>query len=232
VLPRINSRTTVLKAKHCSISWPGALWWKAQKRSGLYHVEYFFGIGGGSLVWIRFSLSSVENSSAYFTIIGPTRDAFWAWFWGVARWKACCRGCCAHEGWSRVAISEDIKLVNFSTSARSVVTSSRSSWTSCPSWSISRVCASACICEPKLKEDIGPLLTFLEKKTLWDSDFETMKCNMMHDVYAKDTFLLKGLSKWIEKHCRGTLFEICKDIAIGSLFKSKNETQEKVLNKR
>jgi len=47
-----------------------------------------------------------------------------------------------------------------------------------------------------------------------------------------DTFFLKGLSKWIEKHCRGTLFEICKDIAIGSLFKSKNETQEKVLNKR
>jgi len=33
------------------------------------------------------------------------------------------------------------------------------------------------------------------------------------------------------KHCRGTLFENYEDIAIGSLFKSKNETKEKVLNK-
>jgi len=33
------------------------------------------------------------------------------------------------------------------------------------------------------------------------------------------------------KHCRGTLFENCEDIAIGSLFKSKNETKEEFLTK-
>jgi len=164
VLAWINFRTTVLKAKHCSISWHGAPWWKAQERLALYPTGNLFGTGGGSLVWIRFSLSSVGNSSAYFTGIGSNRDALWAWFWVVNRWRAYCRGCCGHSGWSCVAISEDTRLVNFSTSARSVVTSSRSSWTSCLSWSISRVCASVCICELKLKEDIGPLLTFLWKR--------------------------------------------------------------------
>jgi len=60
-----------------------------------------------------------------------------------------------------------------------------------------------------------------------------VKCNMMHEAYAKiDTFFFEGFIEVNCKYCRGTLFEICEDIAIGSLFKSKNETKEKVLNKR
>ena len=55
---------------------------------------------------------------------------------------------------------------------------------------------------------------------------------MMYDVYEKIVlFVFEGLIEVNCKHCGGTLFENCEDIAIGSLFKSKNETKEKVLNK-
>jgi len=128
VLAWINFWTTVLKAKHCSISWPGSPWWKAQERSALYPIGNLFGTGRGCLVWIRFSLSSVGSSSAYFTRIESNCGAPWAWFWAINCWKACCRGCCGHICWPCVTTSEDTKLVNFSTSSWSVVTSSRSSY--------------------------------------------------------------------------------------------------------
>ena len=54
---------------------------------------------------------------------------------------------------------------------------------------------------------------------------------MMHDVQAKMDNFFEGFIEVNCKHCRGTLFENCEDIAIGSLFKSENETKEKVLNK-
>jgi len=44
-------------------------------------------------------------------------------------------------------------------------------------------------------------------------------------------FFCEGFIKVNCKHCRGTLFENCEDIGIGFLFKSKNETKEKVPNK-
>jgi len=51
---------------------------------------------------------------------------------------------------------------------------------------------------------------------------------MMYDVYEKIVlFVFEGLIEVNCKHCGGTLFENCEDIAIGSLFKSKNETKEK-----
>jgi len=57
---------------------------------------------------------------------------------------------------------------------------------------------------------------------------------MMHDVYAKMVIIfLKGFIEVNCKHCIGTWFysKIMKTFAIGSLFKSKNETKEKALNK-
>jgi len=84
----------------------------------------------------------------------------WCCRWGGRTprgWGFRCTG-----GWSCVIVSEDTKLANLSTSARRVVTSSRSSWTSCSSWSIFCVCASVSMCELKLKEDIGPLYWWLD----------------------------------------------------------------------
>jgi len=46
-----------------------------------------------------------------------------------------------------------------------------------------------------------------------------------------DDFFLKGLSKWIVNIAEEHYLKFV-NIAIGSLFKSKNETKEKVLNKR
>ena len=59
---------------------------------------------------------------------------------------------------------------------------------------------------------------------------------MMHAYAKTDTFLLvfffEGLVKVIVNLIRNiVLFENCEDVAIGSLFKSKNETKEKILNK-
>jgi len=55
---------------------------------------------------------------------------------------------------------------------------------------------------------------------------------MMHDVYAKNGhYFFEGFIEVNCKHCRGTLLENCEDIGIGFLFKSKNETKEKVFNK-
>jgi len=63
-------------------------------------------------------------------------------------------------------------------------------------------------------------------------ELETMNVKMMHDVYVKKwKIFFEGFIEVNCKHCRGTLFENCEDIAIGSLFKSKNVTKEKVLNK-
>jgi len=54
---------------------------------------------------------------------------------------------------------------------------------------------------------------------------------MMHDVYAKNGhYFFEGFIEVNCKHCRGTWFYL-KMFTIGSLFKSKNETKEKVLNK-
>jgi len=47
----------------------------------------------------------------------------------------------------------------------------------------------------------------------------------------KWSLFLEGFIEVSCKHCSGTLFENCEDIGIGSFFKSKNETKEKVLNK-
>jgi len=276
------------KEKQCSTSWPCAPWWKAQQRSGLQWAGNFLGIGGGGLVWTRFSISKVGSSSTYFIGIRSIYNAFWAWFWGIYCWTACCRGrcwycsgtesicilgsrsskdkrsalinfwtiffkakqcsiswpgapwwkntsevslipywksfwhwrrrlvctkffssnsgsrsiylmgigstsvleawfrvsscwgacclcswmhngwrccwgACMHRGWGfRCTVNEDTRLVNFSTSTRRVVTSSRSSWTSCSSWSIFYVWASVCMCELKLKEDIRPLYWWID----------------------------------------------------------------------
>jgi len=69
---------------------------------------------------------------------------------------------CRHGGWgprwscggSFVTVSEDTRLVNFSTSAQSIVTSLQSSRFSCSSRSIFCVC----MCELNLNKDIRPLL--------------------------------------------------------------------------
>jgi len=78
-------------------------WWTAQKRSGLQRADNFLGIGGGGLVWTRFSLSMVDNNSAYLIGTGSNCNAFWAWFWGICCWRTCCRYCCWYcldTGWS------------------------------------------------------------------------------------------------------------------------------------
>lgn len=49
-LLRTKFCTSLFKGKQCSISWPGAPWWKAQVRSGRYQVGLISGIGGGFFV--------------------------------------------------------------------------------------------------------------------------------------------------------------------------------------
>ena len=150
----------------------------------------------------------------YFMGIGSHCDAFrtwfrrtncWGtWFWGINFrgawfWRITCRGTCCrsrfrHKGWSFVTVNEDTKLVNFSTSARSIVTSPRSSWTSCSSWSIFCVCTSVCICEPNLDEDIGPLhwwKDLLLRRHKVRHGLRNYECKMMHDMLMqKDFFFL------------------------------------------
>jgi len=61
-----------------------------------------------------------------------------------------------------------------------------------------------------------------------------MKCKMMHDMLMQkeDNFFDGLCQSELQILPRNmVLFETCEDIAIGSLFKSKNETKEKVLNK-
>jgi len=166
------------------MSWPGAPGWKIQFWSGRNQGGKGFGTRRGAKIWTRFFLSKMGSKSAYFIGIGSHCDAFWTWFWGIScwgawfcginRWGTCCRGRFMHTGWhsgwglcwtsggSFVAINADTKLVNFSTSARSVVTSPRSSETSCSSWSTFPVCTSVCICEPNLDKDITPLYCWID----------------------------------------------------------------------
>jgi len=59
---------------------------------------------------------------------------------------------------------------------------------------------------------------------------------MMHDAYAKkywSIFIFRRIfqSKLWTLQTNMVLFENCKDIAIGSLFKSKNEAKEEVFDK-
>jgi len=76
-------------------------------------------------------------------------------------------------------------------------------------------------------------LTSYGKERLVRLGLETMECKMMHDVYAKIDTFFEGFIKVNCNHCRGTWFYLktVKEIAVGSFFKSKNETKGKVLNK-
>jgi len=96
------------------------------------------------------------------------------------------------SGWLCVTASKDIRLLNFSNSARRVVTSSCSSMFSGSNWSILFfLFARVFRCESGLGEDVGPLSLaeanwpFVWKSNVWDSDIWNYKCRMMHDAYAK-----------------------------------------------
>jgi len=163
ILSSISFWTSIFKEKSCSTLWPGAPWWKSQERSGLHRFGNLLGTRGSALVWTRLSLSKEGRSSTYFIGIGSYCGDFWAWFCGLNCWGAYCRGYCMHSGWhccwslcwncggSFITASEDTMLVHFYTSSLSVITSSRSSRTSCSSWSIFCVCTSVCMCELNLK---------------------------------------------------------------------------------
>jgi len=157
-------------------------------KSALYPAGNLSGTGGGALVCTNLFLSSVGSKSVYLMGIGST-GVLGAWFCVLSYWGACCwssrmhngwRRCwvgCMHRGWgfrctsgwSCVTVNEDTTSANLSTLAWRVVTSSRSSWTSCLSWSIFYVCTSVCMCELKLKEDIRPLYRWID--LLWKRKF-------------------------------------------------------------
>jgi len=113
ILASISFWTSIFKEKQCSMSWPGAPWWKAHERSGWYQTGNSLGTRGGFLVWTRFFMSKMESSSAY--VIGIGLNCIFG---------ACCRGCCWcwrsglcwNYGWFR----EATRVLSLSNSAWSV----------------------------------------------------------------------------------------------------------------
>jgi len=86
------------------------------------------------------------------------------------------------------------------------------SWISRLNWYVlSFYLHECCKCELTLNEDVRPLLKrvdpFSGKENFVRLRFETMKCKMMHDVYAKNghIFFIKGLCqsncKHYKEHC-------------------------------